>query len=90
VGGPFFIEKVAIVLDNKSHSCYNTCIETDKEIVMSQLVDTRVIEICDGEWVAQFAGGVGGWTTFSDVFATEAEAQAFLADQIDSADFDQE
>jgi hypothetical protein len=56
---------------------------------MSQLVDTRVIEICDGEWVAQFAG-VGGWTTFSDVFATEAEAQAFLADQIDSADFDQE
>lgn len=54
---------------------------------MSELVPTRVIEICPGEWVVQFEGGPGGWTTFSNVFATEAEAEAFEQDQIDSADF---
>jgi hypothetical protein len=53
---------------------------------MSELVTTRVVEICPGEWVVQFAGGINGWTTFSDVFATQAEAQAFEQDQIDSAD----
>ena len=53
---------------------------------MSELVSTRVIEICPGEWVVQFAGGVGGWTTFSDVFATEAEAKDFETQQITSAD----
>lgn len=58
---------------------------------MNELVPTRVVEICPGEWVVQFAGGVGGWTTFSDVFATESEAQAFEQEQIDSADLgDQE
>jgi hypothetical protein len=55
---------------------------------MSELVPTRVVEICPGEWVVQFAGGLDGWTTFSDVFATEAEAQAFEQEQIDSADYD--
>jgi hypothetical protein len=54
---------------------------------MSELVPTRVVEICHGEWVVQFAGGVGGWTTFSDTFATRAEAEAFEQDQINSADF---
>lgn len=57
---------------------------------MSELVPTRVVEICPGEWVVQFARGVGGWTTFSDVFATEAEAQIFESEQIDSADLGDE
>lgn len=58
---------------------------------MSELVPTRVVEICHGEWVVQFAGGLNGWTTFSDVFATEPEAKAFEQEQIDSADLgDQE
>ena len=52
---------------------------------MSELVPTRVVEICPGEWVVQFAGGVGGWTTFSDTFATRAEALTFEQDQINSA-----
>ena len=50
-------------------------------------VATRVIEICPGEWVVQFSGGLNGWTTFSDTFVTEAEALAFEAEQIKSADF---
>jgi hypothetical protein len=54
---------------------------------MSELVPTRVVEICPGEWVVQFAGGLDGWTTFSDTFATRAEALTFEQDQIDSADF---
>jgi hypothetical protein len=54
-------------------------------------VATRIIEIDTESWVVQFEGGLNGWTTFSDTFATQAEAQAFEADQIDSADFgDQE
>jgi len=58
---------------------------------MSELVPTRVVEICLGEWVVQFAGGLNGWTTFSDVFATRAEAAAFEQEQLDSADLgDQE
>ncbi len=58
---------------------------------MSELVPTRVLEICPGEWVVQFAGSLSGWTTFSDVFATESEAEAFEQEQIDSADLgDQE
>lgn len=57
---------------------------------MSELVPTRVVEICPGEWVVQFAGGLGGWTTFSDVFATRAEALAFEQDQINSADLGDE
>ena len=52
---------------------------------MSKLVNTRVLEICEGEWVVQFEGGLNGWTTFSDTFTTEADAQAFEQDQIDSA-----
>ena len=55
---------------------------------MSELVPTRVIEICPGEWVVQFEGGLNGWTTFSDVFDTEDEALAFEQEQRDSADFD--
>jgi len=50
-------------------------------------VATRVIEICPGEWVCQFEGGLNGWTTFSETFATEVEALAFEAEQIASADF---
>jgi len=50
-------------------------------------VETRVIEVCEGEWVVQFSGGLGGWTTFSDTFATEDEAKAFEKDQLDSADY---
>ena len=53
-------------------------------------VATRVIEIDPGEWVVQFKGGLGGWTTFSDTFVTEAEARAFEQDQIDLADWDAE
>lgn len=57
---------------------------------MSELVDTRVIEICEGEWVAQFMGGFG-WTQLGDeTFSTQKEAQEFLDDQIDSADLDAE
>jgi hypothetical protein len=66
--------------------CYTNDCLIQKEIAMSKLVPTRVIEICPGEWVVQFAGGVGGWTTFSDVFATEAEAKDFETQQIASAD----
>ena len=54
---------------------------------MSKLVNTRVLEICPGEWVVQFEGGLDGWTTFSDTFTTETEALAFEAEQIASADF---
>lgn len=54
---------------------------------MEELVPTRVIELCPGEWVVQFQGGLNSWTTFSDVFATQEEAQAFEQEQIDSADF---
>jgi len=54
---------------------------------MDEPVETRVIEICKGEWVVQFSGGLGGWTTFSDTFATEAEAEEFERDQWDQADF---
>ena len=50
------------------------------------LVPTRVIELQPGEWVVQFAGGLDGWTTFSDVFSTQSQAQAWERDQIDSAD----
>ena len=53
-------------------------------------VATRVIEICPGEWVVQFEGGLGGWTTFSDTFVTEAEALVFEKDQLNSADFGDE
>jgi hypothetical protein len=56
---------------------------------MSRVV-TRVIEINLGEWVVQFEGGRNGWTTFSDTFVTEAEALAFEAEQIASADFGEE
>ena len=58
---------------------------------MSKLVNTRVLEICEGEWIVQFAGGLNGWTQLGDeTFATEAEALAFEQDQIDSADFGEE
>lgn len=58
---------------------------------MSKLLNTRVLEICPGEWVCRFEGGVNGWTTFSNTFATQAEARAFEAEQIVDADLgDQE
>jgi len=53
-------------------------------------VATRVIEICPEEWVVQFEGGLNGWTTFSDTFVTLAEALAFEAEQIASADWGDE
>jgi hypothetical protein len=53
-------------------------------------VATRVIEIDPGEWVVQFEGGIGGWTTFSDTFSTLTEARAFEAEQIASADWGDE
>ncbi len=57
---------------------------------MSELVPTRVIEICPGEWVVQFSGGLNGWTTFSDVFTTKEEAKLFETEQIASADLGDE
>ena len=58
---------------------------------MSKLVNTRVLEICEGEWIVQFAGGLNGWTQLGDkTFATEAEALAFEQEQMDSADFGEE
>ena len=54
---------------------------------MSEPVATRVIEICPGEWVVQFEGGLNGWTTFSDVFTTQLEAKKFEQEQLDSADY---
>ena len=78
------VDKIAVF-------CYHSNIDTQKGLKMSKLVNTRVLEICPGEWVVQFEGGLNGWTTFSDTFATQAEAQAFEAEQIASADFgDQE
>ena len=53
---------------------------------MANLVETRVLEICPGEYVAQFLGSGGRWQTFSDTFETEQEARAWLDDQIDNAD----
>jgi len=57
---------------------------------MSKLVNTRVLEICPGEWVVQFEGGLNGWTTFSDTFTTEVDARVWEQDQIDSADLGDE
>ena len=58
---------------------------------MSELVPTRVLEICPGEWIVQFAGGLNGWTQLGDeTFATEAEALAFEQEQIDSSDLGDE
>ena len=54
---------------------------------MSELVPTRVLEICEGEWIVQFAGGLNGWTQLGDeTFATEAEAEAFRQEQEDFGD----
>ena len=50
-------------------------------------VAPRVIEVCSGEWIVQFSGGLNRWIQLGDTFATEAEAQAFLQDQLDSADY---
>ena len=55
---------------------------------MTELPNTRVIELSPGQWVVQFEGGIGNqWTTFSDVFATRAEAEIFERSQLDSADY---
>ena len=53
-------------------------------------VTTRVIEIDPGEWIVQFEGGLNGWAQLGDTFATKAEALAFEAEQIASADFGDE
>ena len=53
---------------------------------MSKLVNTRVLEICPGEWVVQFEGGLNGWVQLGDTFTTEADARAFEQEQIASAD----
>ena len=39
---------------------------------MSKLVNTRVLEICHGEWVVQFEGGLNGWVQLGDTFTIEA------------------
>jgi hypothetical protein len=57
---------------------------------MTEPAGIRVLEICEGEWVVQFEGGLDGWTTFSDTFLTEAEALAFEAEQIASAGYGDE
>ena len=57
---------------------------------MSEPVATRVIEVCEGEWVVQFEGGLNGWTTFSDTFSTCEEAEEFEKEQLDRADWDAE
>ena len=67
------------IIDRNWLICYNTYIAT-KGHTMSEPVETRVIEVCEGQWVVQ-------WTTFSDTFATQAEAKAFEQDQLDSADY---
>jgi len=76
-------------LDKWYYLCYNYCIGletyTQKGLKMNR-VTTRVIEICPGEWVVQFEGGLGGWVTFSDTFNNKAGAQAFMQEQLDSAD----
>ena len=53
---------------------------------MQEPIALRAIEICSEEWVVQFAGGPDGWTTFSDTFDNPTDAQAFMQEQIDSAD----
>ena len=57
---------------------------------MPKPIATRVLEICPGEWVVQFEGGLNGWTTFGGTFPTRAEAEAFRQEQLDSADFGEE
>jgi hypothetical protein len=55
---------------------------------MQEPVALRVLELDEGEFVVQFEGGIGTqWTTFSDVFATREEAEHFLKEQADSADY---
>jgi hypothetical protein len=53
---------------------------------MVEPVNTRIIEICEGEWVVQFEGGLNSWTTFSDTFSTKEEAEEFNIEQISQAD----
>jgi hypothetical protein len=64
-------------------------IQTQKGLKMSK-VATRVIEINSGEWVVQFEGGLDGWVQLGDVFATEAEAEEYRQEQLDSADLGDE
>lgn len=84
---PFIL--VTKLVDKIAVFCYHSNIDTQKGLKMSR-VATRVLEICSGEWVVQFEGGLDGWTTFSDTFATQAEALAFEAEQIASADLGDE
>jgi hypothetical protein len=80
---------IYIQLTFSSNDAIIYIIQTQKGLKMSR-VATRVIEIDPGEWVVQFEGGLDGWVQLGDVFATEAEARAFEADQIASADFGDE
>jgi hypothetical protein len=57
---------------------------------MSEPVALRVLEINPGEWVVQFEGGLNGWVQLGNTFTTEAEALAFEAEQIASADLGDE
>ncbi len=57
---------------------------------MAEPVELRVLEICPGEFVVQFEGGLSGWTTFSDTFETFEEAQVWLNEQAALADFGDE
>lgn len=54
---------------------------------MTDLVDTRIVEVGEGEWVVQFEGGFG-WSQMGATFTSQSEAQEFLNDQIGSADLE--
>jgi len=54
---------------------------------MTEKSELRVLEINDNEFVVQFSGGLSGWTTFSDVFKTRNEAESFLQEQLNNADY---
>jgi hypothetical protein len=57
---------------------------------MSEPVALRVLEIGPGEWICQFAGGLNGWVQLGYTFDNEADARAFMQEQLDSADYDAE
>lgn len=57
---------------------------------MVEPVALRVLEICPGEFVVQYKGGLDSWSTFSDTFDNAEEARAWMQEQSDSADYDAE
>lgn len=58
---------------------------------MAEPVATRVVEISPREWVVQFEGGLNVWAQLGDeTFETREDAEAFEAEQRDSAEFGDE